>query len=98
MLRTQKMLERGLLNEVKHLLDEGLKGWAPISSVGYKECVQVLEGELPQEKLLEEIAKNTHQLAKRQKTWFQRDKEIHWFAGATGFSEARALVENFLKS
>lgn len=95
-LRTQKMLQGGLMQEVRSLLDEGLESWAPLSSVGYKEVIACLKGELAEEDLLEEIAKNTRQLAKRQRTWFQRDKDIHWFAGDSGFTEARALVEKFL--
>lgn len=96
--RTQAMLEQGLLAEVKGLLDQGLEGWAPLSSVGYKESLQFLRGELPEELLLEQISISTAQLAKRQRTWFQRDKDIHWFEGDSGFSEARSLVEKFLKT
>lgn len=95
-LRTQKMLEKGLIAEVQGLLDEGLESWAPMSSVGYKETVQFLREKGTEEDLLTEIAKNTRQLAKRQKTWFQRDKDIHWLPGADGFSQARELVEKFL--
>ncbi|UOF02961.1 tRNA (adenosine(37)-N6)-dimethylallyltransferase MiaA [Bdellovibrio reynosensis] len=97
-LRTEKMLQQGLLEEVKSLLDQGLETWAPMSSVGYKESIAHLKGELTSQDLLQEISKNTRQLAKRQRTWFQRDKDIHWFAGATGFPEARDMVEKFLNS
>lgn len=97
-LRTKKMLEAGLIQEVKVLLDEGLESWAPMSSVGYKETISFLKGNLNREELCEEIAKNTRQLAKRQRTWFQRDKDIHWFDGSAGYEQVRALVEKFLKS
>ncbi|MEK2645085.1 tRNA (adenosine(37)-N6)-dimethylallyltransferase MiaA [Bdellovibrio sp. BCCA] len=96
-LRTKKMLEQGLVQEVQNLLDEGLEKWAPMSSVGYKETIAFLKNDLNSEQLFEEISKNTRQLAKRQRTWFQRDKDIHWFSGSDGFSEARAMVEKFLK-
>lgn len=95
-LRTRTMLQMGLLSEVQSLLDEGLESWAPMSSVGYKEAIAFFKKEIPERDLLEEIAKSTRQLAKRQRTWFQRDKGIHWFAGDRGFEEARALVEKFL--
>lgn len=95
-IRTQKMLQDGLVAEVQGLLDEGLEAWAPLSSVGYKETMAYLRGEISQDQLMSEIATNTRQLAKRQRTWFQRDKEIHWFAGDQGFAEARTLVEKFL--
>lgn len=97
-LRTQKMLDAGLLDEVKGLLDEGLKTWAPMSSVGYRESVSYLEGQLDKKDLFEEIAKNTRQLAKRQRTWFQRDTDIHWHSGESGFPQVRELVEKFLNS
>lgn len=97
-LRTQKMLQQGLLDEVRLLLDQGLESWAPMSSVGYKESIAYLKGEISSEDLLEEISKNTRQLAKRQRTWFQRDKEIHWFSGSDGFAEVRVMVEKFLNS
>ncbi len=96
--RCQIMLDRGLIAEVKQLLDEGLEFWAPMSSVGYKEAVQFLKGELAESELLETLSINTAQLAKRQRTWFQRDKEIHWLEGSSGYSEARTLVEKFLKT
>lgn len=96
--RTAIMLQRGLVEETKKLLDEGLESWAPLSSVGYKEAIECLKGEIPFNDLQEAITTSTAQLAKRQKTWFQRDKAIQWFDGGTGFSEARAQVEKFLKS
>ncbi|WP_277578929.1 tRNA (adenosine(37)-N6)-dimethylallyltransferase MiaA [Bdellovibrio svalbardensis] len=96
--RCQIMLDRGLIAEVRQLLDEGLESWAPMSSVGYKEAIQFLHGELTETELLEELSINTAQLAKRQRTWFQRDKEIHWFDGSSGYTEARSLVEKFLKT
>lgn len=95
-LRTQKMLDQGLVKEVQTLLDEGLESWAPMSSVGYKETISFVRGELTSSELFEEISKNTRQLAKRQRTWFQRDKDIHWFSGSEGFVETRNLVEKFL--
>ena len=95
-LRTQKMLDAGLIAEVQTLLDEGLEAWAPLSSVGYKETLDFLKGRIKREELFEQIATNTRQLAKKQRTWFQRDKAIHWAPGDTGFAETRLKVETFL--
>ena len=94
--RTEKMLKAGLIEEVQGLLDEGLKSWAPMSSVGYRETIEFLEGMLSREELSEHISTNTAQLAKKQRTWFQRDKEIHWCNGEEGFVKAELLVEKFL--
>ena len=95
-LRTQKMLDADLITEVQTLLDEGLESWAPLSSVGYKETLDFLKGRIPREELFEQITTNTRQLAKKQRTWFQRDKAIHWAPGDTGFAETRLKVETFL--
>lgn len=78
-LRTEKMLKAGLLNEVQSLLDQGLENWSPLSSVGYRECVDFLKGRIRSEhELAEKIIMNTMRLAKKQKTWFRRDPQIEW--------------------
>lgn len=97
-LRSQKMLDEGLIQEVQSLLDEGLGDWAPLRSVGYRETLQYLRGEIPKEQLLEAIIQNTAQLAKKQRTWFQRDQEVFWADGGTGFEETQGRVEKFLNA
>lgn len=79
-LRTKKMLQQGLVEEVKHLLEKGMGGWDPLSSVGYKETIQWLQASkgLDLSSLETEICVSTMQLIKKQKTWFQRDKNIRW--------------------
>lgn len=89
------MLEVGLIEEVKSCLDQGLENWAPLSSVGYKECLQFLKENQNQDWLLEEIIKSTMKLTKKQKTWFQRDKDLTWYDGRNGFQKAREQVEKF---
>jgi tRNA dimethylallyltransferase len=97
--RTHIMLEMGLVDEVRGLLDEGLERWAPMASVGYRETISYLQGQGTLLELASEITKNTRQLAKKQRTWFQRDKDIHWFPGGeAGFQTMRTEVEKFLKS
>lgn len=80
-LRTQKMLRQGLVDEVKKLRNQGLRQWAPMESVGYKEVNLYLDqaGEIPDQAALHQrIVMNTMKLAKKQRTWFQRDQEINW--------------------
>jgi tRNA dimethylallyltransferase len=77
--RTQKMLDSGLVDEVKALVQEGLADWPALQSVGYKETLDYLNGKIPNISKLEEfIIQGTLQLAKKQRTWFQRDREINW--------------------
>jgi tRNA dimethylallyltransferase len=77
--RTQKMLEQGLIEEVQALRQRGLKDWAPMQSVGYKEVQMHLENQIPKGELQERITTATMQLIKKQQTWFKRDPDIHWF-------------------
>jgi tRNA dimethylallyltransferase len=95
-LRTQNMLEAGLVAEVEGLLARGFGEWSALQSVGYKEVLEFLAEGKSEEWLFENIVQNTMGLAKRQRTWFQRDPEIHWFDGATGFDRALVEVKNFL--
>jgi tRNA dimethylallyltransferase len=78
-LRSDKMIESGLIDEVETLLKKGLKDWAPLKSVGYKEVVSYLTGEYSKEQMLERLVINTMQLAKRQRTWFKKQNDICWF-------------------
>lgn len=94
--RTARMLGAGLVAETEALVNEGFAAWAPLSSVGYKECQQVLRGELARSALPEKITEKTMQLAKKQRTWFQRDEEITWVdepAQAEGL--VRAFIDRF---
>lgn len=77
--RSERMLKEGLIEEANALLKKGLKGWKPLNSVGYKEACLYLEGKIKKEDLLNEIVSSTMALAKKQKTWFKRDKSIKWY-------------------
>ena len=71
--RTKSMLDQGLVEEVKTLLDNGFTGKEkPLQSIGYKETLQFLTGELGEEQLYERINISTRQLAKAQRTWFKK--------------------------
>lgn len=77
-LRTQTMLARGLLEEVRGLLNQGFRKEAkPMQTIGYKQCVAYLNGELSLEELPEAITIATRQYAKRQVTWFKKvDRDL----------------------
>ncbi len=72
-IRVHRMIEKGLVDEVKRLLDKGFEGFLTSSqAIGYKELVPYLKGEVSLEEAVEEIVKNTKEYAKRQKRWFRR--------------------------
>ncbi|MBX3018053.1 MAG: tRNA (adenosine(37)-N6)-dimethylallyltransferase MiaA [Bdellovibrionaceae bacterium] len=77
--RTRRMLQDGWLDEVQGLIGKGQGEWEPLGAVGYRECVQFLRGEFPREELEDRIVQSTSRLAKKQRTWFQKDPEIRWF-------------------
>ena len=94
-IRTDKMLELGLIEEVEDLLKIAPVNWSPLSSVGYKEVISYLKGEYNRTQMREWIITHTMQLAKRQMTWFQRDKEVEWFEST---SEALNFLGKHLTS
>ncbi|MEK6553801.1 MAG: tRNA (adenosine(37)-N6)-dimethylallyltransferase MiaA [Bdellovibrionota bacterium] len=76
--RTQNMLADGLVAEVQGLLKIVRPDWAPLQSVGYKEVLQFLQGELAEADLAATITQSTMRLAKKQMTWFKKDLDVEW--------------------
>lgn len=80
--RTRKMFDDGLIEEVRGLLDGGLTGEEkPFESLGYKQALQYLRGEITVDAAMESTLIETRQYAKRQRTWFRRDPRIQWLRG-----------------
>ncbi len=75
--RVDKMFEQGLVNEVRTLLP--LKEAKALNSVGYVEIFEALAGNISFDEAREQIKSNTRNFAKKQMTWFRKDKEIEWF-------------------
>ncbi len=75
--RVDRMMERGLLEEVRSLLP--YREYNALNTVGYKELFAFLDGEVSLERAVENIKTNTRRYAKRQLTWFKRDPEFRWF-------------------
>ena len=75
--RTDKMMEAGLLNEIRDLLP--YKKLNALQTVGYKELFDHLDGKKSLPEAIEKIKINTRQYAKRQMTWFKNDQSIRWF-------------------
>ena len=77
--RVDEMFARGLLDEVRALLDEGLSAdCTAMQAIGYKETAQALRGELSVPQAVERIKLNSRRYAKRQLTWFGRNEKAHW--------------------
>ena len=95
--RIEAMFETGLLDEVQSLLAQGYSPeLPPMSAIGYRECVGVVNGELTAEQAKVEMRRATRVFVRRQANWFKEDDpDIHWFyAGETNLVEA---VEDFIR-
>ncbi len=78
--RVDKMISEGLIEEVKNLLDKGYnKDLISMKAIGYKEIIEYLEGNITLEKAVTILKRNTRRFAKRQYTWFLKDKNVKWF-------------------
>jgi len=89
--RAEQMFEAGLVEETARLRDQyGESAW-PLSSLGYKQAMQLLRGEIDR-KLAVWAAQQAHRnYAKRQMTWFRREPDVHWL---NGFGDDPEVVFN----
>lgn len=95
--RIEAMFEAGLLVEVRGLLEKGYSPeLPPMSAIGYRECVRVVQGELTTEQAKVEMRRATRVFVRRQANWFKEDDpDIHCFyAGASDLAD---LVEDFIR-
>ena len=78
-LRVDIMLKQGLVEEIRALLASGIpESCTAMQAIGYKEFVAALKGRIAIEEAAEEVKKASRHYAKRQLTWFKRNKSIHW--------------------
>lgn len=93
--RVDLMLENGLLDEAKSLHQH--KELNALQTVGYRELFSYFDNKTSLEFAIEEIKKNTRRFAKRQGTWFRKDKDIQWFDFNTDLREIIKFVNTHLK-
>ena len=89
--RVDKMINDGLIEEAKDLIK--YRHYNALNTVGYKELFDFFDGNSNLESAIEKIKQNTRRLAKRQITWFKRDKSINWFT----IDEYKAIVKTILQ-
>ena len=90
--RVDKMVQEGLLDEVRALLAMGLpRNATAMQAIGYKEFLGVLDGALTEPEAIELVKLRSRQYAKRQLTWLRRNPDIHWIFWEKGRDFARAL-------
>ncbi|MFZ0761889.1 MAG: tRNA (adenosine(37)-N6)-dimethylallyltransferase MiaA [Candidatus Sulfotelmatobacter sp.] len=79
--RAQRMFAAGLVEETQRLLEKYGADAGPLGSLGYRQAVQLLRGELTGEQALQAAQQAHRNYAKRQMTWFRREPEVHWLRG-----------------
>ncbi|MCR1833178.1 tRNA (adenosine(37)-N6)-dimethylallyltransferase MiaA [Oceanobacillus caeni] len=77
--RVDKMLEEGLIQEVKLLIDKGYENCQSMNAIGYKELVPYVRGEISLNEAVETLKRNSRRYAKRQYTWFKNKMNINWY-------------------
>ncbi len=99
--RVDAMMESGLIKEVKEILERGFdKELNALNTFGYKEIISYLHGEISLEQAKELIKRNTRRFAKRQLTWFNKDKRINWIsiANTADIKDAAGkILSDFIK-
>lgn len=94
--RVEQMMEKGLLAEAENLLRRGCSpDLKAMQTLGYREALAHLRGELSSAEAVALIQRHTRRYAKRQLTWFRRDPEIIWFETCEEFAKMVKLLEHF---
>lgn len=92
-LRVDQMMNEGLLQEVKRLKEMGYhRGMVSMQGLGYKEILSYLDGEISLDEAVYEIKRDTRHFAKRQITWFKRERDVIWVnKDEYGYDEKKIL-------
>ena len=95
--RVDKMMEEGLLEEVRYLKERGVKrGSTAMQGLGYKELYAYLDGECTLEEAVCIIKRDTRHFAKRQLTWFKRERDVIW-ADKSVIGQSDDAVVDFMR-
>lgn len=92
--RIKQMIDDGLIQEVEQLVARYGAKQVAFDAIGYREVIDYLTRKTDIEKVLEIMKRNTWQYARRQMTWFRKDKAICW---VKNFAEAEPIIEKFLR-
>ena len=96
--RVDKMMEEGLLDEVKALKDRGCtRDMVSMQGLGYKELLDYLDGRCSLEEAVYTLKRDTRHFAKRQITWFKREEDVIWLERGAFGGDERAILEQMIK-
>ena len=92
--RVDQMIEQGLVEEVQCIMKKYSHFPTAMQGLGYKEVAEFLQGKSTKQEMIDKIKKETRHYAKRQLTWFRRNKEIIWLDGEKSIEENIDLIIN----
>ena len=96
--RVDQMMEAGLVDEVKHLKELGChRGMVSMQGLGYKEILDHLDGRCSLEEAVYIIKRETRHFAKRQLTWFKRERDVRWLDFNVFDQDRRKVLDYILK-
>ena len=97
--RVDLMLEQGLVEEVRRLSEMGYtKDMVSMQGLGYKEILRYLEGELTLEEAVYILKRDTRHFAKRQLTWFKRERDVIWLEKDKFSYQENAILSSILET
>ena len=95
--RVDLMMEHGLVDEVKHLADMGCtRDMVSMQGLGYKEILDYLSGEIHLEEAVYILKRDTRHFAKRQITWFKRERDVRWLELEQFQNDRKKVLEHIL--
>ena len=94
--RVLQMMDNGLLDEARKVYPQ--RHLNSLQTVGYKELFGYLSGEYDLDRAIELIQQNTRHYAKRQLTWFRRDKAIHWLNANDDYEKNICIIDDLLRA
>ncbi len=95
--RVDLMIEKGLVEEVKGLRQMGCKkDMVSMQGLGYKEILEYLDGDTSLEEAIYKIKRDTRHFAKRQLTWFRRERQVIWL-NKESYQTEEALIEDMIR-
>ena len=92
--RVDIMMENGLVEEVEKIYNKYNEFPTAMQGLGYKEVVEYLQGKINKEEMIEKIKKESRHYAKRQLTWFRKDKSFIWLNSEDGIEKNIEIIKN----
>jgi len=91
-----KLFENGLIEETQQLIRKYGKELSLLQTIGYKESLEVIQGNYSLAEALESTIQRTNQFAKKQRTWFRRQHNPKWLNEKNSLDEALSLIQNVI--